>query len=191
MGLLKSYRTFMASNAIEQTFSAYESDNPDDTVAFSRLYQHDFREGTIKVVSQGDSVTITKTAEDQPSIALPGSSNDTPSLSASDTRAKYVQKTPWRVSLASLKRRIKTEEVIHPACLPHMTIVIIVLDNGYALQGMSAPADPDNYDEQKGIEFAREDALRKMWPLEAYVMRDYLSGNVVGVHSDPNTRWAE
>lgn len=187
MGILKSYLTFMEGNATKGVFSAYESDGPDDTVSFSQRFKQDAADGKISVQTAGDSVTITKNATY--STASSGSSSDTPSLKASDNLSAQVQKTPWRVSLESMKRRIKSEEVIHPRTIPHMTIVVITLDNGYALMGMSAPADPDNYNEEVGIKFAREDALRKMWPLEAYVMREHMSGTVAV--QNPKDRWAE
>ena len=102
---------------------------------------------------------------------------DTPRLDAGNERAKVGTKTPWRVDIETMKARVANVEYIRPASIPHMTIAIVLLDNGYALQGMSAPADPENFDEAKGQEFAYEDALKKMWPLEAYVMREAMTGN--------------
>lgn len=98
------------------------------------------------------------------------------SLQVSDDRSKAVQKTPWRVSLESMKKRVSTVEYIHPQSIPHMTIAVVILDNGYALQGMSAPADPENFNAKLGEEYAYEDAMRKLWSLEAYVMRDVMAG---------------
>lgn len=114
---------------------------------------------------------------------------DTPSLDASNESSKAVQKTPWRVDLDKMKQSVASVEYIHPETIPHMTIAIVLLHNGYALDGMSAPADAENFDEEKGKQYAYEAALRKMWPLEAYVMRDYLSGHTTGVHVSPDDRW--
>ena len=72
------------------------------------------------------------------------------SLQNSDDRSKAVQKTPWRVSLDAMKKRVSTVEYIHPDSIPHMTIAVVILDNGYALQGMSAPADPANFNQKLG-----------------------------------------
>ena len=41
--------------------------------------------------------------------------------------------------------------------------------------GKSAPADADNFDEALGEKFAREDAIRQMWVLEGYLLRERLS----------------
>lgn len=182
MGLTTSYEEFMRDEKAESaSFGAYQSASLDDTALFSRLYRQDVERKRIhaRVSFDRDAVFISKAPKD----------TTMDSLKASDDASKAVQKTPWRVSLAAMERRIVSEEVIRPESLPHMTIVVIVLDNGYALQGMSAPADPENFNEELGIKFAREDALRKMWPLEAYVMRDQMTG-FAEIH-DPQGRWSE
>jgi hypothetical protein len=111
----------------------------------------------------------------------------TPSLDASNDSAREVAKTPWRVDLDTLKSMVDDVEYIRPDLIPHMTIAVVVLKNGYALQGMSAPADPANFNEVRGQEFAFEDALRKAWPLEAYLMREIMTGGATLTNPD---RWA-
>lgn len=112
---------------------------------------------------------------------------ETPCLDETNERSKVVQKTPWRVDLASMKLRVASTEYIHPESIPHATIAIVILDNGYALQGWSAPADPSNFNADLGKQYAYEDAMRKMWPLEAYVMRDAMAGAVTVNNPD---RWS-
>lgn len=114
----------------------------------------------------------------------------TPSLDESNERSKAVQKTPWRVDLDKMKELVKSTEYINPESLPHMTIAVVVLENGYALMGMSAPADPANFNADLGKEYAYEDALRKLWPLEAYVMRDHMTGQVDMTPEAVAKRWA-
>jgi len=97
------------------------------------------------------------------------------SLRASDDASKAVQQTPHRVSLDSMLAKIVSEEIIHPTSIPHMTIAVLITENGFCLIGKAAPADPDNYSEELGIKFAKEDAIRQMWPLEAYLLRERLS----------------
>lgn len=94
------------------------------------------------------------------------------SLRISDDASAAVQKTPNRISLDSMLAKIATEEYLHPAAIPHMTICVLTTTNGYALVGKSAPADPDNFDADLGRKFAKEDAVRQMWPLEAYALRE-------------------
>lgn len=97
------------------------------------------------------------------------------SLRMTDDESKKVQKTPNRVALDSMLAKIVDTEFIHPTTLPSMTIAVIKLTNGFVLVGKSTPADPENYDEELGKKFAREDAIRQMWVLEAYVLREQMS----------------
>jgi predicted P-loop ATPase/GTPase len=98
----------------------------------------------------------------------------TGSLEASDAAAQNVQQTPNRVTLQSLYDRINATEYIHPESLPTMTIAVLTLDNGFVVVGKSAPADPENYNEALGQQFARDDAIRQMWQLEGYLLRERL-----------------
>jgi hypothetical protein len=94
------------------------------------------------------------------------------SLEISDRESAAVQKTRNRVTLESMLEKIVATEYIHPKSIPHLTICVLVTENGYALVGKSAPADPENFDEELGHKFAKEDAFRQMWGLEAYLMRE-------------------
>lgn len=96
------------------------------------------------------------------------------SLETTDAESRAVQKTPNRVSLDSIKGKIASEEYFHPKCLPTMTICVLEMSNGYAVIGQAAPADPDNFDAALGRKFAFEDAVRKIWPLEGYALRERL-----------------
>ena len=97
------------------------------------------------------------------------------SLEIGDAEAAAVQKTQHRVTFDSMLAKIADEEFIHPETIPHLTICVLTTDNGFALVGKSAPADPDNFDEALGKKFAREDAIRQMWVLEGYLLRERLS----------------
>jgi hypothetical protein len=48
--------------------------------------------------------------------------------------------------------------------------------------GTSAPASPENYDPEKGRTFARDNAVRQLWPLMGFSLRDSLhrTGEVTG-----------
>lgn len=94
------------------------------------------------------------------------------SLQLADEASQAVQKTPNRVSLQSMEAKIRDIEYIHPETIPHMTLCVITVANGFALVGWSAPADPENFDQNLGRKFAYEDAIRKLWPYEAYLLRE-------------------
>lgn len=98
------------------------------------------------------------------------------SLETTDAESAAVQKTPNRVTLDSLKAKVVGEEYIHPECLPSLTICVLLLSNGFTIVGKSAPADPENFNADLGRKFAYEDAIRQMWPLEGYALREKLAG---------------
>ncbi len=58
-----------------------------------------------------------------------------------------------------------------------LTICILVMRNGFVVIGKSAPASPANFDADKGRTFAREDAIRQLWPLMGFALRDRLHGD--------------
>ena len=55
-----------------------------------------------------------------------------------------------------------------------MTVCLIVLKNGFTVIGKSAPASAANFDPEKGRIFAREDAIRQIWPLMGFALRHRL-----------------
>jgi hypothetical protein len=94
-------------------------------------------------------------------------------LKAGDELAGKGAKAP-RVTLESLQGKIKSEQYVHPDFAPHVTVAILETENGFCLVGMSAPADPTNFDAEKGRTFAKDDALRRLWSLEGYLLREGL-----------------
>lgn len=55
-----------------------------------------------------------------------------------------------------------------------LTLCILVMKNGFVVIGKSAPASPENFDAEKGRTFAYEDAVRQLWPLMGFALRDRL-----------------
>lgn len=93
-------------------------------------------------------------------------------LETGDALAAAVQKTPHRVTLDSLRAKIVAEEFFHPTFAPHLTVAVLQTENGFTLVGKSAPADPANFDAEAGKTFARDDAIRQLWALEGYLLRE-------------------
>ena len=60
------------------------------------------------------------------------------------------------------------------ANLSLVTICIIILENGFKVEGVSACVDPANYNEDIGRECAYENAFNKIWELEGYMLRQSL-----------------
>ena len=97
------------------------------------------------------------------------------SLEVSDQQAAEVQKTPNRVTLADLESNVESVEFINPQTDPLFTLAIVKLKNGYIVTGESAAADPANFNAELGQKFAKEAALRKVWPLMGYALREKLA----------------
>lgn len=109
------------------------------------------------------------------------------SLRATDNRARNGAVAP-RVTLDSIIEKIDhcvfftggeaarafggTMDI--PAGLDCMTICLITTVNGFTVIGKSAPAAPENFDAAKGRELAHDDAIRQLWPLEGYLLREQL-----------------
>jgi hypothetical protein len=96
-------------------------------------------------------------------------------LGITEDEAAAVAKTPNRVTLDDMLSKIEREEYYRPIYSQHVTVAVITMRNGYVLVGKSAPADPANYDYELGRKFAKEDAIRQLWSLEGYALREKLS----------------
>lgn len=62
----------------------------------------------------------------------------------------------------------------HRAPLQILTICLIVMRNGFTVIGKSAPASPENFNADLGRQYAYEDAVRQIWPLMGFALRDKL-----------------
>ena len=100
---------------------------------------------------------------------------DSPALVMSDAEAAAVAKTEDRVSLTDLHCAIKNVEIIRPESAPLSTLAVVTLLNGFTVIGHSACADPKNFNASLGEKFATEDAVRQIWPLEGYLLKQRLS----------------
>lgn len=111
---------------------------------------------------------------------------DKSSLQITDEASAAVAVAP-RVTLQSIEDKISAEyaftadkavEAINAPVMDELkvlTVVIIVMKNGFNVIGKSAPASPENFNAELGRKFAREDAIRQLWHLEGYALREKLS----------------
>ena len=58
--------------------------------------------------------------------------------------------------------------------MPTFSVCILVMKNGFIVVGKSAPASPENYNAELGTRFAYEDAVRQLWPLMGFALRETL-----------------
>lgn len=56
-----------------------------------------------------------------------------------------------------------------------LSICILVMKNGFTVIGKSAPASPENFNAELGRKLAYEDAIRQLWPLMGFALRQKLS----------------
>jgi Phage protein (N4 Gp49/phage Sf6 gene 66) family len=92
------------------------------------------------------------------------------SLCASDRESDAIAVAP-RVSLASMEAKIKFVNYYNHDLL---TMCVLEMRNGFYVVGESAPASRDNYNAGLGRKFAYENAIRQLWKLEGYVLREQL-----------------
>lgn len=106
------------------------------------------------------------------------------SLEATEAECAANAAAP-RVSLASMEAKIAarydltadtavSEAPVHDA-LKLLSICILVMQNGFSVIGKSAPASAANFNAELGRKLAYEDAIRQLWPLEGYALRERLS----------------
>lgn len=66
-----------------------------------------------------------------------------------------------------------------------LTICVLTLANGFYVIGESAPASPENFDENLGRQIARRNAADKIWTLEGYRLKTDLMHNRVPFSDRP------
>jgi len=57
----------------------------------------------------------------------------------------------------------------------NLSICLLVMKNGFTVIGKSAPASPENFNAELGRQYAYEDAVRQLWPLMGFALRDRLA----------------
>lgn len=63
-------------------------------------------------------------------------------------------------------------EQYHQFITTTVTVCCLTLANGFCVIGQSACADPENFDSEQGRKIARDDAKRKIWELEGYLLKE-------------------
>lgn len=108
------------------------------------------------------------------------------SVEQTDRESAAFYKAP-RVALADIEAAIAAEynfpaskalaamgSPTHTS-LDVLSICILVMRNGFTVIGKSAPASPENFNAEYGMKLARKDAIRQLWPLMGFALRDRLS----------------
>lgn len=102
------------------------------------------------------------------------------SLEVTDQESAAVATHP-RVSLHDIESAIASHHYIQGAAITGevgdhiLTICLIKMKNGFIVIGKAAPASPENYNIAIGKKFAYEDAIRQLWPLMGFALREKLA----------------
>ncbi|NVO13864.1 MAG: hypothetical protein HXX10_07495 [Rhodoplanes sp.] len=109
------------------------------------------------------------------------------SIEHTDAESIAVAEAPReRVALADIEAAIQSRyntrgifAVTADSCadsesLRLLSICILIMRNGFMVIGKSAPASAKNFNAELGCKFAYEDAIRQLWPLMGFALRDKL-----------------
>ena len=98
-----------------------------------------------------------------------------PRVALSDIEAGIAQR--WDFNAGSVIRQFVEEPHRNRAdvALDLLSICVLVMKNGFTVIGKSAPASPENFNPELGKKFAYEDAIRQLWPLMGFALRDRLA----------------
>jgi len=92
-------------------------------------------------------------------------------MSFEEAQAVVATKTAPKVTKESIEAKIDNVEYLKHG---QLTICIITMENGFMVNGQSAPASKDNYDAEVGKAYAYDNAFRQLWVLEGYLLRETL-----------------
>lgn len=126
--------------------------------------------------------TITETHQRVSGLAQPVADSEIPNagprITPADVEAQIASEHYFAagdgVRCAARKRGDEGVQAF-PGALDLLTICVLVLKNGFTVTGESACASPENFREDIGNRIARENAVRKVWPLLGFRLRDRLS----------------
>ena len=93
------------------------------------------------------------------------------SLKITEAESAAIAVAP-RVTLESMEAKIASET--YTIIEGILTLCTLKMANGFYVTGESAPASPANFNAELGRKFARENAIRQLWKLEGYALREKL-----------------
>jgi len=90
-----------------------------------------------------------------------------------------------KVTVEQIASKIKSETYIVLSD-GRSTICTLEMENGYTIHGYSACVDPTEFDINIGRRYAYEDAFRRIWPLEGYLLAQRIHDSL---KQDPVQGW--
>src|SRR5579872_2934056 len=95
-----------------------------------------------------------------------------PRVSLADIEAKIAGGARYEFTAGSAVRALGCPRDVG---LDYLSVCIVRLDNGFVVIGKSAPASPENFNEELGRRLAYEDCIRQIWPLMGFALREQLA----------------
>ena len=89
---------------------------------------------------------------------------------------------PKKLSLEWIENQVLTEEYITRG--ERFMVCIIYTKGGYYVTGESAPINPEEFKDELGRKYSREEALDKIWRIEGLIARKQHYGNDAEVLED-------
>jgi hypothetical protein len=96
-----------------------------------------------------------------------------PRVTLADIEAAIAARHDFTADQALLATGIGRGEQL--TAVETLSICLVVMKNGFTVIGKSAPASPENFNAELGRKLAYEDAVRQIWPLMGFSLRDKLS----------------
>jgi|SRR5271157_2726074 len=100
--------------------------------------------------------------------------NVEPTLTSAECKTILADAKAPHVTEEGIKNKIKNVEYIFKE---FTTICLITMENEFVVMGMTAPADPMNYEREIGKRYAYDNAFRQLWQLEGYLLRETIMKN--------------
>lgn len=82
-----------------------------------------------------------------------------------------------RVKSEKIENMMRNAKTTVYTAFDKCTIVAMQFDSGFVLVGSSACVDPENYDVELGVKYAKEHIKDQLWTLEGYFLQkieDYI-----------------
>lgn len=96
-----------------------------------------------------------------------------------------------KVLLSDIEAAIVAKQYLQPVGTT-LTLCVLTLGNGFTATGESACASPENYNQEIGEKLAYDNAVGKVWTLEAYLLRETIAtygGEVEGRYVPRVREW--
>ncbi len=95
--------------------------------------------------------------------------NNEPGISTADADAKVAASTAPKVTKESMEAKIAAISYVQHN---ETTICLIEMKSGFVVTGVYGAASKANFDPEVGKRYAYDAALKALWPLEGYALRD-------------------